>query len=608
MIHILPMLAALLLQVYALNSCQKSKADTLNKSDRLQFPTDTLHFFDTPTASLKLAFPMQIVPILSGDFGEIRDGHFHSGIDFKTEGRTGIPIYASADGWVTKIFVHYGSGMMLHVAYKNGISAIYRHNERFAPKIARCVRNYQYKNEKDSCEIAIEPQALPVKKGELLCYSGNEGYSKGPHLHLDLYETETGIWLNPLPYFDESFPDHKAPVAQSIMVIAEPEKGAIVTNGPLGTDFLPTRKVAPNGGLVQCWGKVGLALKAYDTMDGAYNLLGVRGITLKVDGKTVFMSNLNRFSRNENNLIYSWLVQGHLKSFVDPGFQMGCVCIPEPETRGLITISEERDYHVEYILSDDAGNTSHYKLTLRGKKINETDFVPQRTLDGAFVSRMPEAIHLYWDQSNQVSVAPGLSLDFPRGCFTTDTWIAPSIHAVGTVNSKPIYQLTYNTVMLTAEAHLTIALHPSMKKGVNNNAKYFIARIGSGIPVFVGNTILQGTAQTGAFLTALVDRLGTYRIDCDTIAPKIIPQTTPLQWQRSGILKFRILDSQTPIVHFRGTIDGKWQLFQFRKHTGLTTCDLKECGIRPTAGLHKLVLVATDACGNTNKYEKEFTY
>ena len=69
MIHILPMLAALLLQVYALNSCQKSKADTLNKSGRLQFPTDTLHFFDTPTANLKLAFPMQIAPVLSGDFG-----------------------------------------------------------------------------------------------------------------------------------------------------------------------------------------------------------------------------------------------------------------------------------------------------------------------------------------------------------------------------------------------------------------------------------------------------------------------------------------------------------------------------------------------------------
>ncbi|MCK4701634.1 MAG: M23 family peptidase, partial [Bacteroidales bacterium] len=37
---------------------------------------------------------------LSANFGELREGHFHSGIDIKTGGVTGKSIYAVADGYI----------------------------------------------------------------------------------------------------------------------------------------------------------------------------------------------------------------------------------------------------------------------------------------------------------------------------------------------------------------------------------------------------------------------------------------------------------------------------------------------------------------------------
>lgn len=40
--------------------------------------------------------PLDIPLILSGTFGELRPNHFHAGIDFKTQGQSGLKIYAIA--------------------------------------------------------------------------------------------------------------------------------------------------------------------------------------------------------------------------------------------------------------------------------------------------------------------------------------------------------------------------------------------------------------------------------------------------------------------------------------------------------------------------------
>ena len=44
--------------------------------------------------------PLDIPLIVSGSFGELRPNHFHSGIDFKTNGKTGFPVHCIASGYV----------------------------------------------------------------------------------------------------------------------------------------------------------------------------------------------------------------------------------------------------------------------------------------------------------------------------------------------------------------------------------------------------------------------------------------------------------------------------------------------------------------------------
>ena len=46
-----------------------------------------------------LAIPLDI----SGSFAELRSNHFHSGLDFKTSGVEGLPVFATGDGYVSRI-------------------------------------------------------------------------------------------------------------------------------------------------------------------------------------------------------------------------------------------------------------------------------------------------------------------------------------------------------------------------------------------------------------------------------------------------------------------------------------------------------------------------
>ena len=49
--------------------------------------------------------PLDIPLLLSANFCELRNNHFHSGIDIKTQGVEGKPIYSVADGYISRIGV-----------------------------------------------------------------------------------------------------------------------------------------------------------------------------------------------------------------------------------------------------------------------------------------------------------------------------------------------------------------------------------------------------------------------------------------------------------------------------------------------------------------------
>ena len=47
--------------------------------------------------------PLKIPLSLSANFGELRENHYHSGLDIKTQGVTGKEVVAADSGYVTRL-------------------------------------------------------------------------------------------------------------------------------------------------------------------------------------------------------------------------------------------------------------------------------------------------------------------------------------------------------------------------------------------------------------------------------------------------------------------------------------------------------------------------
>ena len=115
---------------------------------------------------LRSGFGMRNHPVLGGR-------RAHKGVDLAAP--SGTPIYASADGVVSKAEWFSSYGLYVAVEHGGDIQTRYGHMSRLNV----------YNGQK-------------VKKGELIGYVGSTGRSTGPHLH---YEVRVaGLAVNPLPY------------------------------------------------------------------------------------------------------------------------------------------------------------------------------------------------------------------------------------------------------------------------------------------------------------------------------------------------------------------------------------------------------------------------
>ena len=72
--------------------------------------------------------PLDIPLLLSGNFAELRSDHFHSGVDFKTQGVTGQKVRSIDQGYVSRIKVQtQGYGNAVYINHPGGFTSVYGH-------------------------------------------------------------------------------------------------------------------------------------------------------------------------------------------------------------------------------------------------------------------------------------------------------------------------------------------------------------------------------------------------------------------------------------------------------------------------------------------------
>lgn len=532
--------------------------------------TDT----DKPSFIPPFDFPITF----SGNFGEIRANHFHGGLDFKTGGTIGKPVRALADGYISRIRVTHGSGYVLDVAYDNGYSTINRHLSAFVGDVARRVEDLQYEKESWEVEITPEPDEYPVKAGQIIALSGNTGYSFGPHLHLDMIETATDEYIDPLPFFMDKVKDKTAPRAEGIMLFPQPGKG--VVEGKQTRRAFPAHPTKP----ITAWGLIGAGIRAYDYMDGVQNKYGVKTVILEVDGEEVFRSTVDRFAYEENRYINSWTHGQYMKSFIEPGNHLRMLHASNGN-RGLVDINEERPYRFVYTLSDALGNTSKVCFTVQGQK---TTIAPVEHR---------EKYALKWDKVNYLQ-EPGLELVIPKGMLYDNVLLNYSVRA----DSGDIaftYQLNDTRIPMHDACDLRIGLR---RRPVEDMNKYYVA----GVTARGGKYRIGGKYEDGVMKVRIRD-LGTYTVAVDTVPPVITP-VNQAQWGRTGKIIFKAKDKETGINTYRGTIDGKYALFgKPNSISGNLVCELDPKHVEK-GGKHVVEMTVTDGCGNCTTEQFEFVW
>ena len=522
--------------------------------------------------------PFDFPIIFSGNFGEIRANHFHGGLDFKTGGAIGKPVRALADGYISRIRVTHGSGYVLDVTYDNGYSTINRHLSAFVGDIARRIEDLQYEKESWEVEITPDPDEYPVKAGQIIALSGNTGYSFGPHLHLDMIETATDEYIDPLPFFMDKVKDKTAPRAEGIMLFPQPGKG--VVEGKQTRRAFPAHPTKP----ITAWGLIGAGIRAYDYMDGVQNKYGVKTVILEVDGEEVFCSTVDRFAYEENRYINSWTHGQYMKSFIEPGNHLRMLHASNGN-RGLVDINEERPYRFVYTLSDALGNTSKVCFTVQGQK---TTIAPVEHR---------EKYALKWDKVNYLQ-EPGLELVIPKGMLYDNVLLNYSVRA----DSGDIaftYQLNDTRIPMHDACDLRIGLR---RRPVEDMTKYYVA----GVTARGGKYRIGGKYEDGVMKVRIRD-LGTYTVAVDTVPPVITP-VNQAQWGRTGKIIFKAKDKETGINTYRGTIDGKYALFgKPNSISGNLVCELDPKHVEK-GGKHVVEMTVTDGCGNCTTEQFEFVW
>ena len=539
-------------------------------------------------ANVLFGSPVNYPISLAGNFGEPRPNHFHGGVDVKTDGVEGKAIFSIGDGYVSHVSVGYdGFGNAVYVHHPEGYTSVYCHLKTFTPAIKAMVRKWQYVNKQSTGDIWFKPTDLPVVKGQLIAISGNSGASEAPHLHLELHETRSGDMLDPLDFIGQHVKDALAPMAHGFMAYPVSGEGVFNNNPGKSSHSFSSHNLSNK---FTAWGKVGFGIWANDYMEITYNRYGVKKTELLVDGKTVFKSNVNRIPYEKTVQVNAWGDHEHflrynvwyMHSFLYPG--MGLQMLSADKNKGIVNFNQERDYHIEYVLTDFKGNTSRYTFTVTGQK---RAFVPQR--------QASTLRSVYWNRPYAMQT-DGVQLLIRPNSVANAITLTPTISCKDDALSNSC-TFTNSAQRLFRPARISLKL----TKKVKDTSKLYISGRG-----YV-TRYLGGTYEKGWVTANMRDLHLQYSIEYDD-EPPIVSPVGQGNWNATKTIKLGLTDAKSGVDTYQGYIDGQFVLFEDVPLSPWVACKLAETPIKRTGKQRRLTFFATDNQGNKRRFETDILY
>lgn len=533
---------------------------------------------DYPKAYFRdpLGIPIQ----LAANFGELRSNHFHMGFDIRTNQRENLPVYAAAEGYISKVKIErFGFGRAIYINHPNGYTTLYAHLNDFYDTLNKYVKQKEYADQRWEQEIDFEPSQFPVAKGQFIAFSGNTGGSEGPHLHFEIRDTKTGNNLNPwlfgfglidkmppsiyrLFYFDRRYSTYQAGPL-SIPITGSNGKYSSIRNVVLLSSPV-----------------VSFGISAEDKLNISSFKYGIYEALLSVDDSVKSSFQLNDFSYDETRYV-NGSIDYKTKALGGPYIQHlsrlpgNLSTIFSPEGDGKIVLTDTLVHTAEIVVKDAAGNSSVLRFQIKWEPSKTQSVLSTNT-----VSMIPE-------KENQLRM-DALEADFSAKAFY-DT--------VPFVYSK---EVSKDTKVVSAVHHLhnyTIPVHDSFTVRIKPDVIIPDDLKDRVVVQFISNhkTEAMKGEWKGNWMETKFRDLGIVKLLLDTTPANI----RLAGWANGGnvrnkkTISITVTDNAGEIKSFNAFLDNNWYMFSRKKDSFIHTFDE-----RTTPGRHELKVIVEDMAGN----------
>jgi hypothetical protein len=540
--------------------------------------------------------PMDTPLYLSAPFGSLRDNHFHSGMDIRTFEKEGLPVYAVADGYVSRIKVSaVGYGKAVYINHPNGYTSVYAHLLKYEGAIANHIKSIHYLEQKFELDNFPTKDLIKIKKGEIIGWSGNSGGSTGPHLHFEIRDTKREESINPqlfgIPGVDLFKPtlkrlviyalNNNRPVVQHDIAIND--NNTIKTDS--GTLLLDTLIIAK--------GPTGFGIEAYDYLMNENK-------TYSIYCTDFFFNQIKRFSYRIDrvNFAETKYINTHIdydlykrdgyriqKCFLDDGNK--AQVYPYMRNKGKVLIDDTLTHTVHFCVGDFDGRSHTFYAKVRSNNKPSYSETPCNNL-------------VWYPNSKQIYKRDGITISIPEGALY-DT-LNPCV-IVTKPNIKGILSAAYQIHTPNTPLHKSIGIAIDTDTASIPSSKLLLASIKKdGSLSSIGGEYKQGK------VTSLTSNFGTYVIIADTNSPtiKVLELSTKNELSDTTKLLIKTTDNMSGISTYNAFINNSWILLDYDAKNDLLQYEFDNKTIYNQK--QELHIIVIDKKGNTATWKSDVIF